>query len=99
MWWGTKKTHHQNVSIQSRDTKSAKNHQSKVELQERINNRERERERERAREYSPFWMGKILIEWKGEYQIFIANEIGKRGVKKKKKRMKGWRNCKVNVIE
>ena len=44
-------------------------------------------------------MGKILIEWKGEYQIFIANEIGKRGVKKKKKRMKGWRNCKVNVIE
>ena len=44
MWWGTKKTHHQNVSIQSRDTKSAKNHQSKVELQERINIRERERE-------------------------------------------------------
>ena len=77
MWWGTKKTHHHNVSIQSRDTKSTKNHQSKVELQERINNRERERE------YSPFWMEKIWIEWKGEYQIFIANEIGKRGVKKK----------------
>ena len=43
MWQGTKKAYHQNVSIQSRDTKSAKNHQSKVELQERINNRERER--------------------------------------------------------
>ena len=47
MWWGTKNTHHQNLSIQSRDTKSTKNHQSKVELQERINNPERERERER----------------------------------------------------
>ena len=50
MWCGTKNTHHQNVSIQSRDTKSTKNHQSKVELQERINNVERERERERERE-------------------------------------------------
>ena len=51
MWQGTKKTYHQNVSIQSRDTKSTKNHQSKVELQEIINNIyiyiERERERER----------------------------------------------------
>ena len=46
MWQGTKKTYHQNVSIQSRDTKSTKNYQSKVELQERINNPQRERERE-----------------------------------------------------
>ena len=97
MWCGTKNTHHQNVSIQSRDTKSTKNHQSKVELQERINNVERERERER--EYSPFSMGKIWIEWKGEYQIFIANEIRKRRIKIKRRWKLGWRNCKVNVIE
>ena len=32
-----------------------KNHQSKIELQERINKRERERERERKREQSPFF--------------------------------------------
>ena len=39
--------HHQNISFQSRGTKNTKFHQSKVELQERINNRERESERER----------------------------------------------------
>ena len=76
MWWGTQKIHHQNISVQSRDTK---NHQSKVELQERINNLERERE------YSPFWMDKIWIEWNGENQIFIANEIGKRRIKIKRR--------------
>ena len=49
MWW-TQKTHYQNVSTQSRDRKNTKihfKHQSKIELQERINKRERERERER----------------------------------------------------
>ena len=48
MWW-TQKTHYQNVSTQSRDRKNTKihfKHQSKIELQERINKRERERERE-----------------------------------------------------
>ena len=46
MWW-TQKTHYQNVSTQSRDRKNTKihfKHQSKIELQERINKRERERE-------------------------------------------------------
>ena len=50
MWWETQKTHYQNVSTQSRDRKNTKihfKHQSKIELQERINKRERERERER----------------------------------------------------
>ena len=44
MWWGTQKTHQKiyqpNVDIR----KKIKIHQSKVELQERINVRERERE-------------------------------------------------------
>ena len=40
MCWSTQKTHHQNVSTYSRDTKI---HQSKVKLQKRINKRERER--------------------------------------------------------
>ena len=56
MWWGTKETHHQNVLIQSRDTKSAKNHQSKVELQERINNQERERESIHLFEWAKYWL-------------------------------------------
>ena len=46
MWWETQKTHYQNVSTQSRDRKNTKihfRHQSKIELQERINKRERER--------------------------------------------------------
>ena len=47
MWWGTQKTNYQNVSTQSRDTKNTKIHSSKIEFQEKKNNRERERERER----------------------------------------------------
>ena len=52
MWWETQKTHYQNMSTQSRDRKNTKinfKHQSKIELQDRINKRERERERERER--------------------------------------------------
>ena len=48
MWWVTQKTHDQSVSSKSRDTKKKKqkkqNHQSKIKLQERINNGERERD-------------------------------------------------------
>ena len=64
-------------------------HQPNVEFkkkkihQNRERERGRERERVREREYSPFYVGKIWIEWKREKQIFIINEIGRRRVKTK----------------
>ena len=84
MWWGTKKTHHQNVSIQSRDTKSAKNHQSKVELQERINNRERERER-----VFTFLNGQNIDWMEGRIPNFYSKWNREKRSKKEKK--KGWK--------
>ena len=95
MWWGTQKTHHQNISIQSRDTKSTKNYQSKVELQERINNPQRERERERVFTI----LDRQNMDWK-EWRI--SNFYSKWNREKKsqnKKKKKGWRNYKGNVIE
>ena len=51
-------------------------------MQQRIKNSPKEKE------YLHFCVGKILIGWKREKQIFIVNKMGRRRVKKKLKEKK-----------
>ena len=79
--------HHPKVETKKKK-ETKKIHQSKIQLQERINNGDRERERESI--YLFVW---AKYELSGiENKNFYSKKIGEKKSQNKMK-MKGWRNC------